>query len=159
MLASKIKTVAQLRAIRARLKQQGKRVVFTNGCFDLLHYGHVQYLEKARARGDALIVAINSDASVRRLKGPARPVVTQRFRARVLAALEAVDFVTIFSEATPFKVIQALTPDVLVKGGDWKKKDIVGSDVVEAAGGKVFSIPFAAGFSTSGLIKKIAHAR
>ena len=158
MLASKIKTLAQLRLIRARLKKQGRRMVFTNGCFDLLHYGHVQYLEKARGKGDCLVVAVNSDASVRKLKGPSRPVVAQRFRALVLAALESVDFVFIFGEATPLHAIRALVPDVLVKGGDWKKKDIVGSDVVESAGGKVIAIPFAAGFSTSGLIKKIARA-
>lgn len=133
-----------------------RRVVFTNGCFDLIHPGHVRYLRAARALGDVLVVGVNSDASVRRLKGPERPLVPQRARGEVLAALEMVDAVTVFGEDTPYALIRALEPDVLVKGGDWALEDIVGNDVVRARGGLVRSLRFAPGYSTTGLVERIA---
>ncbi len=132
-----------------------KKVVFTNGCFDILHKGHVAYLQKARKLGDSLVVGMNSDTSVKRLKGPDRPVNSEKDRAYVLSALGCVDKVVIFSENTPEKLIRALRPDVLVKGGDWKKKDVVGAPFVESYGGKVRILPFVKGFSTTGLLKKI----
>jgi D-glycero-beta-D-manno-heptose 1-phosphate adenylyltransferase len=136
-------------------KRNGRRVVFTNGCFDLLHPGHIDSLEKARALGDALVVGLNSDASVRRLKGAGRPVLPERERAEILAAMECVDAVVIFDEPTPREVIARLLPDVLVKGGDWAGDQIVGREEVEAAGGRVVSVPVVAGYSTTGLVKKI----
>jgi D-beta-D-heptose 7-phosphate kinase/D-beta-D-heptose 1-phosphate adenosyltransferase len=154
-LEKKIRPLNQLKRITASLKKSGKKIVFTNGCFDLLHYGHVKYLEGAKNKGDALIVAVNSDGSVKKLKGKNRPLVSGKYRQRVLAALECVDFVVLFNEETPLKTIIALKPDVLVKGGDWKQKDIVGSDFVKSCGGKVFSIGFVKGFSSSALIRKI----
>lgn len=140
---------------RQRLRAAGKRVVFTNGCFDLLHPGHVRYLAAARALGDALIVALNSDRSVRELKGPARPILTEAERAEVMAALECVDYVTIFDEPTPRSLIAALLPDVLVKGGDWGVGEIVGREEVEAAGGVTQSLAFVEGCSTSEIISRI----
>jgi rfaE bifunctional protein nucleotidyltransferase chain/domain len=135
------------------LKRQGKRVVFTNGCFDVLHPGHVRVFAEARKFGDVLIVAVNSDRSVRELKGPARPIMPENERAEILAALEAVDYVTIFDEASVQPVIARLLPDVLVKGGDWGPDGIVGRADVEAAGGTVVSVPVVPGFSTSGIIE------
>ena len=135
------------------LKRQGKRVVFTNGCFDLLHPGHTRYLAEARKLGDALIVAVNSDRSVRALKGPGRPLQPQAERAEILAALAAVDYVTIFDDPTPQAVIARLLPDVLVKGGDWRPDEIVGRQEVEAAGGKVVSMPVVPGYSTSAIVE------
>jgi rfaE bifunctional protein nucleotidyltransferase chain/domain len=155
-LAAKILPREKLSRRLAALRSRGKKIVFTNGCFDILHYGHVKYLEKAGRKGDILVVGVNSDSSVRRLKGSGRPVNSQVCRAAVIAALESVDYVTIFPEDTPLALIRSLLPDVLVKGGDWNKKDIVGSDVVENLGGKVFSISFEKGFSTTKIIKKIA---
>ena len=140
---------------RQAWKRNGKTVVFTNGCFDLLHPGHIRLLEQARALGDLLVVGINSDASVRRLKGEKRPLVPEAERAEVLAALEAVDCVTVFDEPTPRDLIQALLPDVLVKGGDWGPDEIVGREEVEAAGGRVASIPFVEGYSTTALIERM----
>ena len=137
----------------AELKGQGKRVVFTNGCFDLLHPGHTRYLVEARKLGDALLVAVNSDRSVRALKGPGRPVLPERERAEILAALASVDYVTIFDDLTPRSVIARLLPQVLVKGADWGPGEIVGREEVEAAGGRVVSIPVVPGFSTSALIE------
>jgi len=137
------------------LKQQGKRVVFTNGCFDLLHPGHTRYLAEARALGDVLIVAVNSDRTVRELKGPHRPVVPEGERAEVLAALRPVDYVTIFDDLTPRAVIARMLPNVLVKGADWGPTEIVGREEVEAAGGEVVSVPLAEGYSTSAIIEKI----
>lgn len=125
----------------ANLKRQGKRVVFTNGCFDLLHPGHTRYLSEARRLGDALIVAVNSDRSVRALKGPGRPVVPEDERAEVLAAMESVDYVTIFDELTPQAIIARMLPNVLVKGGNWGLDEIVGRAEVEAAGGTVVAVP------------------
>ncbi len=144
-----------LKRALSRERRAGRKIVFTNGCFDVLHVGHVRYLKQARSLGDALVVGLNADASVRRLKGPGRPVNGQKERAEVLSALESVDYVTFFSEAAPEKLIRALRPDVLVKGGDWKKKDIVGGDFVESTGGQVRSLPFVKGFSTTGTLKKI----
>jgi D-glycero-beta-D-manno-heptose 1-phosphate adenylyltransferase len=138
-----------------REKRNGRRVVFTNGCFDLLHPGHIGSLEQARALGDALIVGLNSDASVRQLKGAGRPVLPERERAEILAALECVDAVVIFNELTPREVIARLLPDVLVKGGDWPGDQIVGREEVEAAGGRVVSIPVIPGYSTTAILRKI----
>lgn len=129
--------------------------MFTNGCFDILHAGHVTYLEKAKRLGDILIVGLNSDSSVRRIKGPARPVTPEGDRARVIAALEAVDYVTLFSEDTPLTLIRELCPDILVKGADWKKDQIVGAKEVRSWGGKVKQIPLVPGRSTSAIIKKM----
>jgi D-beta-D-heptose 7-phosphate kinase/D-beta-D-heptose 1-phosphate adenosyltransferase len=144
-----------LRRERERLRREGRRVVFTNGCFDLLHPGHVRFLQQAKALGDVLIVAINSDASVRALKGPDRPIIPAHERAEVLAALEAVDYVTIFDDLTPRALIADLRPDVLVKGGDWHPEEIVGRQEVEAAGGRVLSLPYHEGYSTTRLIARI----
>lgn len=138
-----------------REKRNGRCIVFTNGCFDLLHPGHIGSLEQARALGDALIVGLNSDASVRQLKGAGRPVLPERERAEILAALECVDAVVIFDELTPREVIARLLPDILVKGGDWPGDQIVGREEVEAAGGRVVSIPVVPGYSTTEILQKI----
>jgi len=147
-----------LAAVCTRVKKAGKRVVFTNGCFDILHRGHVDYLTKAKALGDLLVVGVNGDDSVRRLKGPNRPIVNQDDRAAVLAALAAVDYVSLFDEDTPFELIRAIVPDVLVKGADWSVEAIVGKDVVEAAGGTVQTLEFLPNRSTSSIIQKIIQA-
>jgi rfaE bifunctional protein nucleotidyltransferase chain/domain len=139
----------------ADLRRAGKRVVFTNGVFDLVHPGHVRYLREARALGDALIVAVNSDRSVRANKGPDRPINPQLERAEVLAALDCVDAVVLFDEDTPHAIVTRILPDVLVKGADWPEDNIVGRDVVEARGGKVVRIELAPGFSTTELIRKV----
>jgi D-beta-D-heptose 7-phosphate kinase/D-beta-D-heptose 1-phosphate adenosyltransferase len=136
-------------------RPRSHRIVFTNGCFDLLHPGHVAYLDEARRLGDRLVVGVNTDASVRRLKGPGRPLVAARDRALVLAGLAAVDVVTLFDEDTPLELIEALRPDVLVKGGDYGLDGIVGRESVEADGGEVRAIPFLPGYSTSGLLERI----
>jgi len=141
-----------------REKRNAKRVVFTNGCFDLLHPGHIESLETARALGDVLIVGINSDASVRALKGPGRPVIPAEERAEILASLESVDAVLIFDEPTPQQVIAALLPDVLVKGEDWPGNQIVGREEVEAAGGKVVRVEVLQGYSTSEMLRKIRES-
>jgi D-beta-D-heptose 7-phosphate kinase/D-beta-D-heptose 1-phosphate adenosyltransferase len=138
-----------------RQKRNGRRVVFTNGCFDLLHPGHIRALELARALGDVLIVGLNSDSSVRHLKGEGRPIIPEGERAEILAALESVDAVVIFDELTPREVISRLLPDVLVKGGDWPGDQIVGREEVEAAGGRVVSVPVVPGYSTSAILRKI----
>ena len=153
----KVLPLNQLQIERERLRQVGKKVVFTNGCFDLLHPGHVRYLQQARALGDALIVALNSDRSVRELKGDKRPILTEAERSEVMAALACVDFVTVFDEPTPREIISALLPDVLVKGGDWGIDAIVGREEVEAAGGKVMSLAFVEGCSTTDVIERIAQ--
>lgn len=137
------------------MREKGLRVVFTNGCFDILHYGHIKYLEDAKKKGDILIVALNTDALVKRIKGNLRPVVPQQDRAKVIAALESVDFVVFFNEDTPLKTIKTLKPDILIKGGDWDTKKIVGFDVVTGYGGKVLTIPYIKGRSTTSLIQKI----
>ena len=139
----------------ARLKRQGRTVAFTNGCFDILHFGHVQYLEKAKGRDRVLIVGLNSDRSVRKIKGPQRPVVTQNARAAVLAALACVDYVTIFNEETPQKLIAALKPDVLIKGADWKGKKVAGSDVVRKYGGRVEYARYVPNCSSTNIIEAV----
>ena len=140
---------------RERLRGEEKRVVFTNGCFDLLHPGHVRYLREARRLGDVLVVGLNSDDSVRALKGPGRPILTQDERSEVLAALASVDYVTVFDEETPRELVAQLMPDVLVKGGDWPVEEIVGREEVAAAGGTVLSLPYLEGASTSEIIRRI----
>ena len=145
----------RLLPVLSKKKQQGIKVVFTNGCFDILHVGHISYLERAKSLGDVLVVGLNSDASVRKLKGPGRPVNTAKDRARVLAALRAVDYVTVFSADTPLELIRSVRPDCLVKGGDWKAADIVGGSFVKSCGGKVRSLPFVKRRSTSGVLAAI----
>lgn len=132
-----------------------QKIVFTNGCFDILHVGHVTYLAQAKALGDVLVIGLNSDASVRRLKGPNRPVNAQNARALVLAALESVDYVVFFDEDTPYNIITQVNPDILVKGGDYEIDNIVGGDFVRARGGEVLTIPFVDGFSTSNILEQI----
>lgn len=151
----KVVLLQQLIDIRRRLRAEGRRVVFTNGCFDIIHRGHVEYLTKAKAKGDVLIVGLNSDASVRRLKGPSRPIVMQEDRAVVMAALGVVDFVCLFEEDTPLELITAIVPDVLVKGADWPIDKVVGREVVEAAGGQVQTIEFVPDRSTTSIIERI----
>lgn len=148
-----------VRALCARLRNEGKRIVFTNGCFDLLHAGHAQYLRRAAALGDVLLVGLNSDASVRRLKGEGRPVQKAEDRAYLLASLSCVSYVTIFPEDTPARLIGEVVPHVLVKGGDWKGKEIVGSDVVRAHGGAVKTIRFLPGRSTTSILARVADLR
>lgn len=155
MSTLKIKDLEEIIPLRTRMKASGQRLVFTNGCFDLLHVGHVRYLNQARALGDALLVGINSDRSMREIKGPSRPIVPASERAEVLAALSSVDFVIIFDEATPGRIIDALVPDVLVKGADWSPDAIIGRDTVEKAGGVVRNLPLVAGASTSSIIRKV----
>ena len=138
-------------------KNRGKKIVFTNGCFDILHRGHVTYLSEAKKLGDLLVLGVNSDASVKRLKGPERPINNEKDRAYVLSQLKAVDFVEIFSEDTPLNLILTVKPNVLVKGGDWKIDQIVGGKEVRASGGQVFSLNFVDGYSTTSLIEKIQH--
>jgi rfaE bifunctional protein nucleotidyltransferase chain/domain len=152
---SKIRTVRQLKPILSRLQRRGRRVVFTNGCFDLLHIGHLRYLQRARRFGDRLVVAINSDASVRKIKGPRRPLLPEAERAEVLAALTCVDYVTIFNQPDPLAIVKALRPDVLIKGSDWGTNRIIGREIVEGRGGRVRRVPLVKGVSTSRLIEKI----
>ena len=154
-MSGKLKTLTELQSIRADAKRQGRSVVFTNGCFDLLHRGHVHMLRQAKAHGDILIVAINSDRSVKAIKGPRRPVLSQEDRAELIAAMEMVDYVVIFDEPDPYSVIAALIPDVLVKGGDWSAEKIIGADVVAENGGQVAVVPYLKGFSTSEILERI----
>jgi D-beta-D-heptose 7-phosphate kinase/D-beta-D-heptose 1-phosphate adenosyltransferase len=149
-----LSTAAMVRA-RRTLKRKGLKVVFTNGTFDILHRGHVSYLQAARKLGDCLVVGLNTDASIRRIKGPKRPINPNRDRAEVLAALGCVDFVVLFGDDTPYKLIKTLVPDVLVKGADWKKGEIVGGDVVEAHGGSVRRIRLVSGRSTTNVIQRV----
>lgn len=155
----KVVTLPELTVIRRQLKDDGRRVVFTNGVFDILHRGHVEYLAKARAMGDALIVGLNGDDSVRRLKGPSRPIVGQSDRAIVLSSLAAVDYVCLFDEDTPLRLITAIVPDVLVKGADWSIDNVVGRDVVESAGGRVLTIEFLPDRSSTSIIERIRTAK
>lgn len=156
-MEDKILSNVKLLAERERLREAGKQLVFTNGVFDILHFGHVRYLEQARALGDALVVAINSDRTVGELKGDGRPLVDENERAEILAALRAVDYVTIFDDVSPRSLIAELLPDVLVKGGDYALDEIHGREEVEAAGGRVVSLPFVEGVSTSEIIERMKH--
>jgi rfaE bifunctional protein nucleotidyltransferase chain/domain len=154
-MLNKIQTVETLQPVLALLRAIGKKIVFTNGCFDLIHTGHTRYLAKAKSFGDILIVAINSDASVRAIKGNKRPITNETDRMETLAALESVDFVVLFPEPDPHRIISELQPDVLVKGGDWPVEKIIGRDIVEARGGTVISVGYIEGASTTGIIEKI----
>jgi D-beta-D-heptose 7-phosphate kinase/D-beta-D-heptose 1-phosphate adenosyltransferase len=154
-MSGKIVSSDELLRERERLRTEEKRLVFTNGCFDILHVGHIRYLTKARKLGDALVVAINSDGAVRELKGAGRPIMNEEERAEMLAALRAVDYVTVFDDISPRSLIARVLPDVLVKGGDYNLDEIHGREEVEAAGGRVMSLPFVEGSSTSSIIERI----
>ncbi len=153
-LFSKIKSLPEFLEIRRTLLQ-GKKIVFTNGCFDIIHRGHIEYLSDAKTLGDVLVVGLNSDESIKRLKGLKRPINKEEDRALTLSALEIVDFVIIFEEDTPLKLIKAIKPDVLVKGGDWEVNQIVGADIVMREGGEVRSLPYIEGYSSTSIIEKI----
>lgn len=159
MVKDKIKKLKELKTIVSACKKRGKKIVFTNGCFDILHFGHIRYLEQASLLGDKLVVAINSDASVRKIKTNTRPVIPAKERAALVAALECVNYVIIFAQATPFELIRLLQPDVLVKGGDWRACDIVGKDLVKSYGGRVLSLDFVPGYSTSSIITRIRNTK
>jgi rfaE bifunctional protein nucleotidyltransferase chain/domain len=154
-MSGKIVSSDELRRERARLRVEGKQLVFTNGCFDILHVGHVRYLQSARKLGQALVVAINSDRTVRELKGAGRPIMNEHERAEMLAALSAVDYVTIFDDISPRALIAEILPDILVKGGDYQLDEIHGREETEAAGGRVLSLPFVEGASTSSIIDRV----
>jgi rfaE bifunctional protein nucleotidyltransferase chain/domain len=156
-MQNKIKTLHELRPLLDILRATGRKIVFTNGCFDLIHTGHTRYLAKAKSFGDILIVAVNSDASVRGLKGEKRPITPEAERMETLAALESVDYVVLFNEPDPHRIIGELQPDVLVKGGDWPIEKIIGRDIVEARGGRVVSVGYIEGASTTGIIEKIVQ--
>lgn len=153
----KIKTLSGLKEEIDPLKAEGKKIVFTNGCFDIIHPGHTRYLHAARELGDYLIVAVNSDRSAKAIKGEGRPILSEGARAELLAALSCVDGVIIFDEDNPLKVIKFLMPDILVKGGDWAEDEIIGADVVKRAGGDVRRIPFVTGYSTTDIIRKVKN--
>lgn len=153
----KIMTLELAREECERIKGSGRRVVFTNGCFDILHPGHTRYLFSARDLGDCLLVGVNSDRSVRAIKGAKRPIFSEQARAELLAALHCVDGVVIFDEDNPLRVIRYLLPDILVKGGDWSEDEIIGADVVMGAGGQVRRIPFITGFSTTDVLRRIVE--
>ncbi len=154
-MQNKIKSPEELRPLLAILRSMGKKIVFTNGCFDILHTGHTRYLAKAKSLGQVLVVAINSDASVRTIKGEKRPINSLMERMETLAALESVDFVTFFDEPNPYNIISMLEPDILVKGGDWPVEKIIGGDLVVARGGEVVNVPYIDGASTTGIIERI----
>ncbi|MBS1238465.1 MAG: bifunctional heptose 7-phosphate kinase/heptose 1-phosphate adenyltransferase [Deltaproteobacteria bacterium] len=154
---NKIYSREELKKIIDRHRKEGKKIVFTNGCFDILHVGHTRYLTEAKKQGNILVLGINSDESVRSLKGKERPLIPENERADVIAALESVDYVTIFHELTPLELIEYLKPDILVKGGDWKEKDVVGRELIEKWGGRVIIIPEVKGSSTTNIIEKIMH--
>ncbi len=151
----KIKKINQMKSIVARLKARGEKVVFTNGCFDILHVGHIRYLKKAKKQGDILVIGLNSDRSVKKIKGKERPIVPEKERAEVLSALEFVDYVVLFDEPDPFQLIQSLKPNILVKGSDWPKDKIIGREIVEKTGGRVVRVPLVRGASSTGVIEKI----
>lgn len=150
---NKVKKLAALKRIVEKLKKKNKRIVFTNGCFDIIHPGHIKILKDSKNKGDVLIVGLNSDSSIKRIKGKARPVMDEKARSRVLESIEFVDFVVIFNEDTPYEVIKELKPDYLVKGQDWKADKIIGKEFVK----KIFRIKFYPGYSTTGIIKKIKN--
>ncbi len=158
MTSSKIQTREQAIRQAAEWRAEGQRIVFTNGCFDIVHLGHIDYLEKARALGDRLVLGLNTDASVSRIKGPLRPVVNEYARSRMMAAFEFVDLVTLFDEPTPKELIELIRPDILVKGDDYTVATIVGADFVLANGGSVETIPLVKGYSTTSLIEKIKQS-
>jgi D-beta-D-heptose 7-phosphate kinase/D-beta-D-heptose 1-phosphate adenosyltransferase len=155
MRIPKLKQLHEIVQIRQELRAQNKKLVFTNGCFDLLHLGHVRYLNHARAMGDALVIGLNTDDSVRRIKGKGRPLIPELERAEVLSALSSVDYIFLFEDPTPQRVIDAIVPDILVKGADWSPDAIVGRETVEAAGGKVCNLPLVEQMSTSGIINTV----
>ncbi|HOK79862.1 MAG TPA: D-glycero-beta-D-manno-heptose 1-phosphate adenylyltransferase [bacterium] len=155
MKSKKIKSLKTLQKIVKNLKIQKKKIVFTNGCFDILHAGHLHLLEKAKKKGDILIVGLNSDESVRKLKGSNRPIISEKDRAYLLSGLSCVDYCVIFNEETPARVINAIKPDILVKGADYKHGEIVGEDIVRSYKGKVLRVPLLKGKSTTGIIKKV----
>jgi rfaE bifunctional protein nucleotidyltransferase chain/domain len=152
---SKIVTWEALKGIVEKLQRGGKKIAFTNGCFDILHVGHVRYLREARKTGDLLILGLNSDASVRAIKGEKRPLVPQGDRAEVVASLAAVDYVTVFDETTPLKLIEYLRPDILIKGGDWEEEAVVGGDAVRSRGGRIVIVPLTEGASTTNIVQKV----
>ena len=141
--------------IRKKLKMEHKKIVFTNGCFDFIHPGHIHYLNEAKSMGDILVIGLNSDKSVRKIKGKGRPINNQDFRSSVLSSLEMVDYVIVFEESTPYELIKSIVPDILVKGGDYKIEDVVGREIVEGNKGKVVCVSYIEGFSTTSIIKKI----
>ncbi len=155
MPSKKNPTITALKKEIIRHRRQGKKIVFTNGCFDILHWGHVQYLQTVKKTNRILVVGLNSDSSIREIKGPKRPILPQQARLNVLTALECVDYVIMFNEATPYRLISSVKPDILVKGADWKGKQVVGSDVVEKSGGKVEYIKYLPKYSTSNIIETI----
>ena len=152
---NKIHTQARLKGIIDKLRKQGKKIAFTNGCFDILHYGHIKYLQDAKLASDILVLGLNSDASVKRIKGHKRPANKQLDRSRVLAALSCVDYITVFNQDNPLKLIKLLRPDILIKGGDWETDKIIGAEFVKSYGGRVLTIPYLKGYSTTGLIARL----
>jgi len=154
----KFKKLADLVNIRSQLKRQGKKVVFTNGCFDLLHSGHIHLFREAKKKGDVFIVAVNDDASIKKIKGASRPIFPLKERIEILGAIEDIDYLVSFSEETPQKIIARLLPDVLVKGGDWRPEEVVGKREVEEAGGEVVIIPYLEGSSSSDIVKRIVSS-
>lgn len=156
-VADKLKNLAELTAIAAQARKDGKCVVFTNGCFDLLHRGHVHILRQAKAGGDILIVGINSDRSVHSIKGPKRPILPQTDRIELIAAMEMVDYVIVYDEPDPYNLIAAIKPNLLAKGGDWSAEKIIGADIVERDGGRVAVIPYLPGNSTTEIIERIRN--
>ena len=154
-MSGKLKSVGELSEIAAQARAKRKIVVFTNGCFDLLHRGHVHMLREAKAQGDLLIVAMNSDSSVKAIKGPSRPIMSEIDRVELIAAMEMVDYVVVYDEPDPYDLIAAIKPNVLAKGGDWSPDKIIGADIVERDGGRVAVIPYLQGFSTTEIIERI----
>jgi len=155
MTNEKIKSLPELERLTSKLKNSGKRIVFTNGCFDLLHLGHIKLLAEAKKKGDVLVVGLNSDRSIKGLKGPSRPILCQDDRAQILAALECVDYVVVFDEPNPLNLIECIRPDVLIKGGDWELDEVVGGNLVSSYGGEVISGPLEKGRSTQSIIETV----
>jgi len=154
-LRTKVKSLNAILKIIPTLRRRNKKIVFTNGCFDLMHLGHAKYLEEARQKGDVLIVAVNSDSSVKKIKGDKRPILGQEHRMSMVAALESVDYVVVFNEDTPLNLIKKIKPDILVKGADWREKDIVGASFVKSHAGRVLTVRLVKGLSTTNIIEKI----
>lgn len=154
-VSNKIKSRGEIAALADKARRRGQSIVFTNGCFDILHRGHVHLLRQAKGQGDLLIVGLNSDVSVKSIKGPARPILAELDRLELIAAMEMVDYVVLFDEPDPYRLIEAIKPDVLVKGGDWSREEIIGADIVEQNGGRVAAIPYLKGHSTTEIIERI----